>query len=432
MWLYGRTMMNPGYRGYLVADEKGTAEEAFAMVNTAYNGQPDMLKVKANLQGTRHLTFSNASRLKILYATKRQLGIGHSSDTLVLTEFGLWQNAARSMFKLAPTYRKRPHSKVLIESTPGPKGCLMETMCLNSMAGKGDWKHIFLDWTKDLTCTIPPPEGFEPDNGELAYIEKHPGITMGHIYFRRMLLEGEMKGDVRLFDNQYPPDPYSGFIVMGTPAIPLDALQKQLTMATVPEQVGEVWSLSERSITDRILIVVDPNGYGETGDPSAITVWDMVTKRLVAYWTGRIDPGLLANKTIRLQKTYGAEIVAVESNNSACIQSCVDKGCESLYHTSRAHPGFYMTQGSKQNGISKAVDMLRTGWDIGATEVLQQLYAYSSVDRKDGHHFDLAITVFIAASIMEGTTYLPRKVTVESPVGITRSQIRKHLKRTAK
>jgi len=54
------------------------------------------------------------------------------------------------------------------------------------------------------------------------------------------------------------------------------------------------------------------------------------------------------------------------------------------------------------------------------------------VDRKDGHHFDLAITVFIAASIMEGTTYLPRKVTVESPVGITRSQIRKHLKRTAK
>lgn len=432
MWLYGRTMQNPGYHGFLVADQKDTAEETFNYIREANSRQPPLLKVAASLGGTRHLWFTNGSQLKILYATTAHLGIGRFADSLVLTEFGLWPNAETAMQRLSPAYRKRPHSKVLIESTPGPKGCLMESMCLAAMEGKGDWLHKFLDWTKDPTVTIPPPAGFKPDNNELTYISAHPGITLGHIYFRRMLLEGEMKGDARLFDNQYPPDPYSGFTVAGVASIPLDAVAEQLKCATLPPKTGDVWEVVPRTEAMRVLVCADPNGYGAAGDPSGLTVWDLVSRCLLAYWTGREDPGVFADRIIRVQRDYAAEIVAIESNNNACVQSCRDKGCPNLYHTSREHPGYYQSHMRKSAAISQAVDMLRGGWGIGALEVLHQLYTYAPDKRGKDHHFDLAITVFMAADFMCSATYLPRAAAPEIHSLPTRANIKKFLRQDAR
>lgn len=435
MWMYGEVMHHPGWRGFLIADDRDTAEEAFSMITTAYDSQPPQLKVPALRSGTRHLVFDNDSRLKILYATKRHLGIGRSADRLVLTEFGMWQNAAKAMQKLAPTYRKRQHAKVLIESTPGPKGCLMETVWLNALEGKGDWHPEFLKWWLDPTATAKPPVGWTPDEGELAYMNEHPGMTLEHAWFRRMLLEGEMQGDTRLFDNQYPGDEYSGFTTSGTPIIPLDAIAVMLKDSTVPAKQGDVWWLKQRTPHMRILICADPNGYGETGDPSGLTVWDLVSQDLLGYWTGRVDPGLFADIIGRVQRETSAEIVAVESNNSACIQSCVDKGVRNLHHTSRMHPGWYATHQRKTTAIAKAVDMLRTQWGISAREVLHQLLVYSTdsekrlVSDEGSHHCDLAITVFMAADFMAGKYYGSRVVESLATVGVTRTQLKSFMRK---
>lgn len=435
MWMYGEVMHNPGWRGFLIADQQDTAEEAFAMINTAYDAQPPQLKVLAAQGGTRHLVFDNGSRLKILYATKRHLGIGRSADRLVLTEFGLWPNAARAMQKLAPTYRKRKHAKVLIESTPGTKGCLMETIWLNALEGKGDWHPEFLRWWLDPTATAPPPPGWVPDQGEVAYLNDHPGMTIEHLWFRRVLLEGEMEGDTRLFDNQYPPNEYDGFTTTGTPVIPYDALREMLTTATMPERSGDVWWMRQCLPFHRVLICADPNGYGTKGDPSGLTVWDMVSGALLGYWTGRLDPGLFADVIGRVQRMTSAEIVAVESNNNACIQSCVDKGVKNLHHTSRMHPGWYATMQRKNKAIAKCVDMLRQGWDISAREVLHQLMVYSTDINKriltdeGSHHCDLAITCFMAADFMAGKFYGAKVESNVSSVGITHSQVKRYMRK---
>jgi len=432
-WMYGDVMYHPGWRGALVADQQDTAEEAFSMITLAYDGQPASIKVSALRSGTRHLVFSNGSRLKVLYATAERLGIGRSIDRLVLTEFGLWPNAEVGMQRLSPTYRKRKHAKVLIESTPGQKGCLMENMVVNAIAGKGDWHNVFLRWWLDRYCSSVQPVGWQPDNTEIDYINGHPGMTIGHAWFRRMMLEGEMRGDTRLFDNQFPPSELGGFTVLGSPAIPLDAVQAQLDLATSPIPTGDLLLVSDRRSTDRYLIVADPAGFGATGDPSAITLWDLVTHRLIGYWSERTDPGSLADRIMRLQRWYCAEVVAVESNSSACIQALVDRGCIGLYHTSREHPGFYMDIQSKREAITRAVDLLRKGWEIRAREVLMQLYSYTDsnrVQRVAGHHWDLAITVFIAAYIMADGHWSPKNSDIRTtPIGVTYKDMKRLFKR---
>jgi hypothetical protein len=73
------------------------------------------------------------------------------------------------------------------------------------------------------------------------------------------------------------------------------------------------------------LITADPAGYGRSGDKSALTVWDAVSRKEVAFWEDREDPGRFAARLMRVQGHYNGALLAVESNAMACIAVLKDK-----------------------------------------------------------------------------------------------------------
>lgn len=432
LWLLGECQWNPGWQGFLIADTSETSAEGFMRAKHAYETMDKRLRIRSKLASQRHLQFQHGGGLRCLTSGSKDPAIGRSIDRLVITELGMWANAAAAMQKISPAYRKRPHSKVLIESTPGPAGCYYEDFWLAALEGNG-WHPIFLKWWDDPTCMSPPPKGWKPDQAELAYMNDHPSMTLGHVYFRRSLLDGEYLGDTRLFDNQYPPNEYDGFTSAGSPAIPLDAIRDMLTRAVAEPEVDHETGL--RIIAEpmehlRYGIFADPAGFGAKGDPSALTIMDICNREEVAVWEGRIDPGMFADLIGVAQQFYHAEMVVIESNAAACIQSAKDKGVQNLYWTSKQHPGWYATHSRKMQALAKLVGLLREGDIIIHTRrTLHQLMSFDSFEGAKDHHYDRAITMLIVADMLSGTTYLPRIHEVQNNVGVKASEVKSWLKR---
>ena len=92
------------------------------------------------------------------------------------------------------------------------------------------------------------------------------------------------------------------------------------------------------------LITADPAGFGSTGDKSALTVWDAIEWREVAFWEDRETPDRFAQRLKLIQARYNQALLAVESNATACIAILKDQETRNLLWTDRNHPGWYATQ----------------------------------------------------------------------------------------
>jgi hypothetical protein len=166
--------------------------------------------------------------------------------------------------------------------------------------------------------------------------------------------------------------------------------------------------LDKPYINGQYIITADPAGFGGSGDKSALTVWDALERKEVAFWEDREDPGRFAYRLMRLQGYYNGALLAVESNATACIAVLKDKNCKNLLWTNRNHPGWYATEKRIQEAEARLVQMLRqSDIQIRSRGLLHQLINYDGSRKKrvkglDGttHHFDRARTAIMAADIL--------------------------------
>jgi hypothetical protein len=231
-------------------------------------------------------------------------------------------------------------------------------------------------------------------------------ISDGHLAFRRKNLDTFYHGDVRLFDSKYPPGPRDGWLTGGSVAIPLDAVEALILDAEAairegrqaPENENEEVFYEAREVGAPYLLTADPAKYGQASDPSAWTLWHGWDRREVGAWSGRMDPGALADRILQVQRRYDCHVL-VESNAGECCEALKARACPRLVWDS-GHPGFHSTEARKGQALADLVDMLRRGELRPVTlATLNQLASWdgTSRSRKGGHHHDRAITCMLAA-----------------------------------
>lgn len=437
MLLLRDCMYLSGVKGLLIAERQDTAEDVFERILFAYHRLPEDVRMpleKGRKAGATQMHFCHGGGIKVLTAGGRSPAIGRSVDRLVITEFGEAQWQRKAAVNIFPTINKRPNARVILESTPGRAGSHHEQMWQSSLEGKGRFTPVFLDWWRDESCTA-DTAGFQPTNLELEYQKRHPGMTLRNLAFRRLALETEMGGDPRLFTSKYPSDEYDGWIGNLDPVMPVDVLKPLLAKSLHEPPIGSFScnELEPPREDGRYLITADPAGFGSGGDKSALTVWDAVLRREVAFWEDREDPGRFARRLLRVQHRYNRAMVAVESNATACIAVLRDAGAKNLLWTSRTHPGWYATDKRVQEAEARLVQMLRQeDIEIRSRGLLHQLVNYDGSRKKrvkglDGttHHFDRARTAVMAADILsrrrftqaameeEDVTRIPGQVTIK-------------------
>ena len=419
MLLLRDCMYLSGIKGLLIAERQDTAEDIFERILFAYHRLPEDVKMPlapGRKAGATQIHFCHGGAIKILTAGGRSPAIGRSIDRLVITEFGEAQWQRKAAINIFPTLNKRPHARVILESTPGRAGSHHEQMWQSSLEGRGRFSSLFLEWWRDPSCQV-DATGFVLTEEEKTYMSRHPGMQLSNMAFRRLALETEFAGDSRLFSSKYPSDPYDGWLGAFAPVMPIEILKPLLARAVndppmAPSGCREIEAPEPR---DKYVITADPAGFGGDGDKSALTVWNAITRKEVAFWEDREPPDRFSRRLLQVQARYNGALLAVESNATACIALLKDGGCRKLLWTNRNHPGWYATDKRIQEAEARLVRMIRQeDIELRSRGLLHQLLNYDGSRKKrvkglDGetHHFDRARTAVMAADILSRRHFTP-------------------------
>ncbi len=117
---------------------------------------------------------------------------------------------------------------------------------------------------------------------------------------------------------EFAEDPVACFRASGECVFELDALDKALAEARDPIESrdnGRLLIWLPRQAGGQYVIGVDPAGGGVEGDYSCAQVIDRQRGAQCAEFRGHLPPRELADKLIRLAKSYNTALVAVERNN---------------------------------------------------------------------------------------------------------------------
>jgi hypothetical protein len=403
-------MLRKGQRGIVIAEKEATALELFRRLVVAHRNLPAPFHTH---MPTKRVTGSviewaegHDSYASVVTGGSDSPAIGHSPDYLHITEYGEMSNYDTFNPAVFPAVTNRPNSRLRIETTPGPYGSAAHRMWLNALNGEGYFaaprgRARFLEWWIDPSYMRDPGVGFVRTLEEHRLAEKLVGITDAHLKFRRLELDTAYHGDVRLFDSKYPPGPRDGWILHGTPAIPIDAveyLQSLPGVTSVPEGEERIYEGPEeggwqdRRVGAPYIITADPAGFGDNGDPSALIVWNGWDWREVAHWSGREDPNLFADRIMRLQRLYDCDVL-VEANKGECCAALRSRGCPRLVWDN-GQPGWFSTDVKKAQTVTDFVDMLRRR-EVGirSQQILDQIAGWDGKTRKrtGGHHWDRAV-----------------------------------------
>jgi hypothetical protein len=420
-WILREIMLSPGSNGLVIADKNERNDELWTRLRHMYDHLPSSLSIPTRSDSAKTIQFCGptgkpSGRIKSITASGKDPGLGLSIDRLLCSEFGFWKDET-VLEKLIPALAKRPHARIVIESTPGAHGGQYHRMWMDALSKGRDamFTPIFLRWY-DYPV---PVRGrghseveFVPDQSELAYLNTHPHCSYTHLAFRRWMLEGAFRGSVAAFEHAYPSDPYSGWDAGNNQSLvgSIDIL-KEAHLRALPDpnfNLPNTMGWKPRNLGHKYMVVADPTGYGQVGDEAAFTVFDLNEREEVSAWSARLDPIGFAAMLAKHGAYWNNALVVVESNKDAAVTALINNGYRNVYYSGKGNPGYFRTAGNKESSLAQFEGYLRSGQiKLNSKAGIGQLMAYDGSDRRSQgssagsrSHFDRAICYFIAADVM--------------------------------
>jgi hypothetical protein len=441
--LLRHVMYSPGQMGMIIGDKEDTYKELIRRMGVAYAGYPEAIRTElARPVSSESIAFGEPHNgiIQGLTGGGENPAIGFSPDYAVISEYGLFQHYEQFDKAFWPAINRRPNAKCRIETTPGRYQTSAHLKWVSALSGDSAFRALFLEWWRDATYVQhqkPFPRDFQRTSEEEKYAERintfqaqvltkneywYPYIDPfpirdEQLWFRRVELNTNktLAGDARLFDSQYPPTPYDGWLINQSPTIPPEPVEKMLLTAhrspegceTFYHPDGTVCASLEELVAAHpnmpFLICGDGKGYGKRGDgdPAAITLFNMWDWSEAGTWSGDEDPGELTPRILRWQKLTNAHVV-VETNKDGLAAALQQANCPNLWWDGD-QPGWFSSGTSKPAALVALVNMLRRGEiTLFTWETLQQGLTWDGktrgeVSSRRAHHWDRWITILIFA-----------------------------------
>lgn len=427
-----------GQSGLLIGDKEDTYKELLRRMVVMYASLPSFLQIPlARPPSSESIAFNetHGGFIQGITGGGENPAIGFSPDYAVLSEYGEYQNYELFNPAFFPSIERRPHAACRIETTPGKYGTLAHGMWNDALdpSKASRWLPVFLAWWRDEYCIspIPMPEDFElsPEEADYKaridafdklncrtrpkwwrYKDPKP-ISLVHMWFRRLTLNTTYRGNTKMFDSKFPPDPFSGWLVGQSPTLPPEPIEEMLREAEDVVYGEEVWYETRFDGKTPFVLCVDGKGYGKAGDPAAMTLFNLWTWEEAASWSGDEDPGVITARILRWQKKASAGKVGkchviVETNKDGVAAALQASGCPDLYW-SGDQPGWYSTEMSKKAALNNLVSLMRDREiRIRTRQTLLQMQTWDGKTRSQEtkgrkHHWDRVITCLIFAYAVE-------------------------------
>ena len=229
-------------------------------------------------------------------------------------------------------------SLVVIESTAFGMN-EFQTEWVRAKTGKSDFVPIFVPWYMDPGYRMPAHFGYDDcDEIERDMLQRY-SLDLEQIAWRRWTIRNKCRGDVRIFQQEFPSDDRECFLVSGRPVFSSGAMDHYSRMVPpyadsrvifrgdiVWDEKSETPKLVEwadgplfiyRHPKDRCLYVngADPSEGDPGSDPSPIVVVNRMTLAPDAVWYGRKRPDHLAETMRNLCVYYNRAHASWEANS---------------------------------------------------------------------------------------------------------------------
>lgn len=296
---YWRITGEFGKKAYILTHRDEATENLFNMTKRYNDNCPSSLRPHTKLENAKELFFDRIDcRYSVATAGGKEAGRSGTGQYFHGSEVAFWPNAEKHMSGIGQVIPMAEDTEIILESTGNGIGNFFHKTCIDAMQGRSDYIFIFTPWFWDDDYQRPCPIDIQWDDDELEY-QLTFGLSDRQMYWRRMKIIDEFKGDTTLFDQEYPATPEMAFLA-GTK----DSLISPLLTAR---------ACFNRKIEGNeiapIIIGVDPAEYGE--DESSITVRQ---GRVILHREDHTNEGneQIAGRVVRLIDRFRPDAVNVD------------------------------------------------------------------------------------------------------------------------
>ena len=277
-----------GVKGYILTHEQKATDNLFGMVERYYQESPAAYRPHLGASNAKELIFDLLdSRYEVATAGSRDTGRSGTAQYLHGSEVGFWQHAADHMAGIGQVVPDAPGTEIILESTANGTANIFHEFWTMASKGKSEYLPIFVPWYwQDEYRRAATNAELTAD--EEDYQAAFGGLSAEQMAWRRSKIDTDFRGDVSLFDQEYPASAELAFASSSPRALIKATLVAKARRARGLEPVG------------RKIMAVDPAEYG---DDSTSVAWRQgrVSSR-VGKWqglgtmetVGRV--GLLADK----------------------------------------------------------------------------------------------------------------------------------------
>lgn len=463
--MFRKVPFYPGRRGLIIADKyKPAALEAFDYLLQFTRTfkpfrRPGVTPVRLThlVKDTeQELKWSNSASFDVLSADSGEVR-GGGRHYVLLDEVAFWRNAGVTLTGVLNMVPYHPNTMVIIQSTANGLGGEFYELCQKAQdpANDSGWEFLFFSWLEhpiyrmelDVRQKTHIQETLTRDERDLQLMH---GASLEQLAWRRKTVATECRGNVDLFNQEYPTTAMDAFLASGRPVFDHKALSRMpisdgsagaLEVIEDPPSRRLVWIPGEgRELTvwkkpqpgHSYAIGADPSKgkdvsseqRGANPDYSVGFVLDAGTGEQVALLRARIRPIAFAEYLALLGRWYLWAFITPEANDAGFIDALVRTGYpEAAIYTRQRDPtdrrprtlqeiGFETTTLTRDWLVSAADESIRDmGVLIKSSIVATECRTFvvkpnGKKEHQDGCHDDC---VFAMALAVIGLRSMPKK-----------------------
>jgi len=224
---YHKTSLRYGKRAVVMTHLQDSTDALFEMVKRYHDNCPPVLRPVTIAASAKEFLFDKLdSGYTVATAGSKGVGRGRTIQYFHASELAFWKNAEDHFAGIGQTVPNEPGTEVILESTGNGVGNLFHGLWQDAERGRSEYIPVFVPWfwQEEYQTTIEP--GFVLDSDEVEYAERY-GISNEQMQWRRNKIKDDFRGDISLFDQEYPATPVLAFQrVSGNPYIPITLAEK--------------------------------------------------------------------------------------------------------------------------------------------------------------------------------------------------------------
>lgn len=325
--LYKATSTQRGVKAYILTHEQKATENMFAMVRRFYDCSPPELRPHVGASNAKELFFDLLmSRYELATAGTKDTGRSGTAQFFHGSEVAFWPNAHTHFAGIGQTIADAPGTEIILESTANGTANVWHELWQAAVQGDSEFLPIFIPWFWQVEYRRPAPVDLELTQEESDYQETF-GLSLEQMAWRANKIGTDFRGDVSLFDQEYPASPELAFASSSPRAL----IQAMLVIAA--RKARDVEAIGPN------IMAIDPAEYGD--DSTAIWRRRGRVARRLARWN-RVGTMETAGRAMLIADKEKPDVIFVDATGVGT--GVADRMKEEGYPVVRVHFGEAATQ----------------------------------------------------------------------------------------